>query len=44
MDFEEQWKEQFYLSYLESVKQGRDKQPKPSIGILQAIKKKIKWT
>lgn len=41
MDFEEQWKEQFYQAYLESI--GKDKQPKPSIGILQALKKKIKW-
>lgn len=41
MDFEEQWKEHFYHTYLQSVKQGKDKQPKPSIGILQALKKKI---
>ena len=46
MDFEEQWKEQFYLSYLESVKgdKSKGKTLKAPLNILQAIKKKIKWT
>ena len=43
MDFEEQWKEQFYQAYLESMKgdKSKGKTLKAPLNILKVIKEKL---
>ena len=43
IDFEEQWKEEFLRNYIASIEESnRETQPKASVGMLQAIKKRLK--
>jgi len=41
IDFEEQWKEEFLRNYIASLEECNGKQPKPSVGMLEALKKRI---
>jgi len=41
IDFEEQWKEEFLRNYIASIEECNGKQPKPSVGMLEAIKKRM---
>lgn len=42
IDFEEQWKEEFLRNYIASIEESnRETQPKASISMLEAIKKRL---
>ena len=41
IDFEEQWKEEFLRNYIASIEECNGKQPKPSVGMLEALKKRL---
>jgi len=42
IDFEEQWKEEFLRNYIASLEEcNRETQPKASVSMLEAIKKRL---